>query len=60
MDSAGYRHWLLALFILVAVSLTSVNLIVTVTKTISYPRTAAGAGGQEDHDFVRAGQSHRL
>jgi hypothetical protein len=35
MDAAGHRHWLVSLFVLIAVALTSIILIVTVTKTIS-------------------------
>lgn len=35
MDAVGHRHWLVSLFVLIAVALTSIILIVTVTKTIS-------------------------
>ena len=35
MDAPGYRHWLVSLFVLIAVSLAWVVLIVTVTKSIT-------------------------
>ncbi len=34
MDAPGYRHWLVSLFVLIAVGLASLVLIVTVTKSI--------------------------
>jgi cytochrome c biogenesis factor len=35
MDAPGYRHWLVSMFVLIAVCLASLVLIVTVTKSIS-------------------------